>query len=191
MASILISRRVLACRLAMLPTGLVATARVWGASNSADYLKAQLADGLTHTSEAIHQEIMFKAERRAVYEALTNARQFDAITRLSDALALVTAPHAQPTSISPTMGGAFTLFGGYITGLNLELVPDERLIQAWRVGNWDAGAYSIAQFALVANGAGSKLVFDHGGFPQGAGKHLASGWHSHYWEPLAKFLSKN
>jgi hypothetical protein len=31
-------------------------------------------------------------------------------------------------------------------------------------------------------------VFDHMGFPKGAGKELASGWQEHYWDPLVKFL---
>ena len=176
--------------MAALPAAFCASTRVLGASNTVEISKAVDSDGLTHTAEAIHQEIAFKADRRKVYEALTNAKQFDAITRLSDAVALVTAPKAKPTSISRAVGGPFTLFGGYITGRNLELLPDERLVQVWRVGNWEAGDYSIARFVLVANGTETKLVFDHRGFPEGAGEHLAEGWHTHYWEPLAKFLSR-
>jgi activator of HSP90 ATPase len=64
------------------------------------------------------------------------------------------------------------------------------LVQAWRVGSWNAGDYSIVKFALVSDRAGTKLVFDHQGFPQGQGKHLAGGWHAHYWEPLKKFLAQ-
>jgi activator of HSP90 ATPase len=123
-----------------------------------------------------------------VYEALTVAAQFDAITRLSDAVTLITAPGAQVTAISPEVGGAFTLFGGYITGRHLEMLPGERLVQAWRAGRWNAGEYSVARFALAAQGTGCKLLLDHRGFPQGQGASLAYGWRVHYWEPLAKFL---
>src|SRR5579862_5172929 len=189
MAAALVSRRALALGLAALPTGFAAAALAAEPSGSMENSKPDAADGLTRTAEAIHQEISIKAERSAVYQALTDSKQFDAITRLSDAISLVTAPDAKPTSIGRAAGEAFTLFGGHITGWNLELVQDERLVQAWRVGNWKAGDYSIARFVLLADGAQTRLVFDHRGFPDGAGGHLASGWHTHYWDPLVKFLA--
>jgi len=95
----------------------------------------------------------------------------------------------KPTEISREVGGAFALFGGYITGRHIELVPNERIVQAWRVGSWDPGVYSIAKFVLAEQGSGTKIVFDHTGFPRGLGEHLAAGWKAHYWEPLEKFLA--
>jgi activator of HSP90 ATPase len=190
MRSTLMSRRTMTLGLAALPAALAPSAGGQNASDSIGSSKPIEADGLTRASEAIHQEIVLKAPRGAVYQALTNSKQFDALTRLSDAVSLVTAPHAKPTWISREVGGSFTLFGGYITGRQLEMVRDERLVQAWRVGSWHPGDYSIVKFVLVANGPESKLVFDHRGFPDGAGAHLADGWHTHYWDPLAKYLSK-
>jgi activator of HSP90 ATPase len=145
---------------------------------------------LSHTSESIHQEVRFKASRRQVYEALTSTSKFDALTRLSDGLSLLTAPGAKATTISRELGGPFTLFGGYITGRHLEMVPEELLVQAWRAGSWKAGDYSIVKFALNAEGSACKLVLDHRGFPEGQGKSLAYGWGVHYWEPLAKLLAQ-
>jgi activator of HSP90 ATPase len=112
------------------------------------------------------------------------------ITRLSDAAVLLDAAGAKPTSISTEVGGSFTLFGGYITGRNVEMQPNERLVQAWRTGSWKPGEYSVAAFHLTANGGKTTLDFDHRGFPDGNGAVLARGWHSHYWEPLAKFLAQ-
>lgn len=191
MPSTLISRRALAFGMAVLPAGLGIATRASGASSTMENSKPVDGDGLTHISETIHQEVTFKAPRRKVYEALTQAKHFDAITRLSDAVTLVTAPDANPTSISREAGGPFTLFGGYITGRNLELLRGERLVQVWRARSWDAGDYSIVKFVLVADGSGTKVVFDHRGFPEGEGAHLASGWHSHYWDPMTKFLSQS
>jgi activator of HSP90 ATPase len=95
----------------------------------------------------------------------------------------------KPAEISREMGGAFTLFGGYITGRHVELVPNERIVQAWRTGSWAPGVYSIAKFELVEQGSGTKIVFDHTGFPKGQAEVLASGWKAHYWEPIEKLLA--
>jgi activator of HSP90 ATPase len=145
-------------------------------------------DEISHAAESIHQEPVFKASRKRVYEALTDAKQFGKIVQLSGAMAGM-PPRAKPAEISSEAGGAFAIFGGYITGRHIELLPNERIVQAWRVGNWDPGVYSIAKFVLAEQGSGTKIIFDHTGFPKGDGEHLAEGWKSHYWEPLEKFLA--
>jgi activator of HSP90 ATPase len=144
---------------------------------------------ISHTAEAIHQEPFFKASRKRVYEALTDTSQFDKVIVLSGATKSLPPEFNQPTVISREVGGAFALFGGYIIGRNIELVPNDYIVQAWRVVRWEPGVYSIAKFVLEEQGAGTKIVFDHTGFPKGLGEHLASGWKEHYWEPLAKLLA--
>jgi uncharacterized protein YndB with AHSA1/START domain len=145
---------------------------------------------ISRTAESIHQEHVFKASRKRVYEALTEASQFNKVVLLSDAMKSGMAPGMRPTEISREVGGAFSLFGGYVTGRHLELVPNERIVQAWRAGSWNEGDYSIVKFQLVEQGAGTKMVFDHGGFPKGQAEHLAAGWKMNYWEPLEKFLAQ-
>jgi len=149
---------------------------------------AAAEEEISHSAEAIHQVAVFKASRTRVYEALTDAKQFDQVIQLSGAMKSM-APSSEPTVINSQEGGAFALFGGYITGRQIKLVPNARIVQAWRVGSWDPGVYSIAKFELADQDSGSKIVFDHTGFPKGMGEHLAAGWKMHYWEPLQKFLS--
>jgi activator of HSP90 ATPase len=147
------------------------------------------ADGeISHTEESIHQEVDFKANQKRIYEALTDTKQFDKVVQLSGAMQSMRLGSA-PTEISREVGGAFTLFGGHITGRHVELVPNQRIVQAWRAGNFPPGVYSIARFELVEQGSGTRIVFDHTGFPKGDAETLASGWKAHYWEPLAKLLA--
>jgi len=148
-------------------------------------------DGVSHTADAIHQEIVFKAIPKRVYQALTDTKQFDKIVELSGVRksGLLPPEANKPTQISLQAGGTFALFGGYITGRQLELVPNERIVQAWRAGSWGPGVYSIAKFVLVEEGPATRIVFDHAGFPKDDGKSLAAGWHKHYWGPLAKYLA--
>jgi activator of HSP90 ATPase len=145
-------------------------------------------DEISHTAESIHQEPVFKANRKRVYEALTDSKQFDKVIQLSGVMQTMHLGD-RPAEISREVGGAFTLFGGYITGRQVELVPNERIVQAWRTGGWAPGVYSIAKFELVEQGSGTKIVFDHTGFPKGEAKVLASGWNAHYWEPIEKLLA--
>lgn len=142
---------------------------------------------ISHTAEAIHQEVTFKASRKRLYDALTDVKQFDQVVRLSSAgMSLGNAP----TAISKDAGGNFLLFGGHIIGRHLELSPGERLVQAWRVVSWNPGIYSIVKFELSEQDGGAKLIFDHTGFPEGQGQHLADGWRANYWQPLEKYFAQ-
>ena len=151
--------------------------------------RAEAGEEISHTSEAIHQEPTFKANRKRVYGALTDAAQFQKVVAMSGAMSSADASSMKPAEISQQVGGAFSLFGGHILGRHVELAPNQRIVQAWRVADWDPGVYSIAKFELKDNGSGTKIIFDHTGFPGGQGRHLAEGWRVNYWEPLAKFLA--
>lgn len=145
---------------------------------------------ISHACETIHQTIVFKASRKRVYEALIDEEQFDKVIKMSAALQSEgKGLGTKPTKIERVAGGTFTLFGGHILGRHVELVPGERIVQAWRVATWEAGVYSIARFQFSDQGGDTKLVFDHTGFPNGLGEHLARGWRGNYWEPLAKVLA--
>jgi activator of HSP90 ATPase len=143
--------------------------------------------GISHRAASIHQEPVFPASRKRLYEALTDAEQFDQVVQLSGAMQGLKSK--VPTAIDAAPGGAFSLFGGYVSGRQIELAPDQLIVQAWRAGSWGAGLYSIVRFALVENGGGSKIIFDHVGFPNDQAEHLAAGWQANYWMPLAKLLS--
>ncbi len=125
---------------------------------------------------SIHYDIDFKATPQRIYTALLDAKQFAAFTGL-------------PAEIDATPGGAFSLFGGLILGRNIELVENQRIVQAWRPASWEAGVYSIVHFELKPRGTEASLAFDHTGFPAGLYDHLDAGWHSHYWEPMKKYLA--
>lgn len=123
----------------------------------------------------IHFDIDYKTTPERIYQVLLDAKQFQACSGL-------------PAEIDPKAGGWFKLFDGHIEGRIVELVPNQRVVQAWR-SSWPAGVYSIVRFELVPRGSGARIVFDHTGFPEGEREHLASGWEEHYWAPLHKYLN--
>ena len=144
--------------------------------------------GVSTTNAAIHQEVVFKASPARVYHALTDPREFDRIVVLSGAVKSM-ALASTPAEIGDAPGGSFALFGGYITGRQLELLQNTRIVQAWRSASWPPHIYSIARFELTEHPDGTKLLFDHTGFPNSDAASLATGWREHYWAPLAKVLS--
>jgi len=124
---------------------------------------------------SLHQEVDLKASPHRIYEILLDSKQFSAFS-------------GEPAEISREVGGAFSMFGKRIEGRNIELVPDQRIVQAWRPASWNPGDYSIVKFELKPEGSQTKLVLDHTGFHEGDFGHLDSGWRAHYWERLAKYL---
>src|ERR1700755_2562811 len=102
---------------------------------------------------SIHQEAIIDAAPERVYAVLTDGERFAAAT-------------GQPARLSDQEGEDFTLFGGRVEGRQIELVPGERVVQAWRFGGahpgaWDAGVYSLVRFTLTPEGESTKLVIDH------------------------------
>jgi uncharacterized protein YndB with AHSA1/START domain len=94
-----------------------------------------------------------------------------------------------PASISRKVGGASTCYGGHLSGVNLELVPSRRIVQAWRARDWPAGVYSIVSFALSRKaGGGTRISFTHVGVPASRFKAINGGWRTFYWEPLKAYL---
>jgi activator of HSP90 ATPase len=143
--------------------------------------RANYADSNKGTT--IHQEIVFKATPQQLYETLLSSAKFSACTKKSFDMF-----SANSATIEPTAGGTFSVFDGHIIGRTIELVPNQRIVQAWRVADWPAGLYSIVRFELKQQGAGTLLVFDHIGFPEGLKQHFATGWQQHYWDALTKYL---
>lgn len=120
--------------------------------------------------------VAFDATADRIFEVLTVSAQFAAMTGL-------------PAEIGTGPGAAFVCFGGMIEGRHLELIPNERIVQSWRIKTWAPGVYSIVRFELKPEAGGTRLEFEHVGFPLEHRAHLEPGWRIKYWEPLAKHLS--
>jgi len=164
-------RQVLAAMAAML--GTLATGSVVRAQMTP--MKETPATAANKDRTFLHQEIDYKATPQRIYEVLLDAKQFAAFSGMA-------------AEIDSKAGGAFSLFGGLVVGRNIELIPNQRIVQAWRPTHWDAGVYSIVKFEMKTQPSGTVVVLDHTGFPQGEFDALEQGWHGHYWDPLKKFL---
>jgi len=84
-------------------------------------------------TKTIRQSGTFKASPHAVYEILMDSKKHSVLA-------------GDEAKISRKVGGKFNV-GSYIEGVQLELVPDSKIVQTWRYEDWPKGHYSKATFA--------------------------------------------
>ena len=132
---------------------------------------------------SIHQEVVFPTSPERIYELLTDGEKFAAAT-------------GRPAELQAREGATFSLFGGFVEGRQLELIPGHRVVQAWRGKDWVPGLYSLVRFTISPESQGTKLTVDHEGYPDGQSplyptwhEHLATNWPVFYFEPFTKHLS--
>ncbi len=125
----------------------------------------------------IRHSVRFGAKPRVIYQLLMDSKKHSAFT-------------GAPAKIDPKVGGQFAAWGPHLRGINVELVKNKRIVQAWRAKNWPRGHYSIATFELRPARGGTALVFTHWGIPAANAKRINEGWKTHYWQPLKKALKR-
>jgi activator of HSP90 ATPase len=125
---------------------------------------------------AIHLEATFRVPAERIYELLTDGARFSTLVN-------------RRGRGGAAEGAWFSLFGDQLEGRQIELIRPERVVQAWRLSEWEQGVYSIVRFTLTQEGAGTRVVVDQDGYPANFHDALASNWRPMYFEPMAKHFS--
>jgi activator of HSP90 ATPase len=125
----------------------------------------------------IRQSVIIKAAPHDIYEALMDSKKHARFT-------------SGKASISRKVGGKFSAFDGYCEGVNLELVPDRKIMQTWRASDWPEGHYSRVTYALEEVAGGTRLTFTQTGVPEERYREISRGWQDYYWAPLKEMLEK-
>jgi activator of HSP90 ATPase len=128
-------------------------------------------------SKTIKQSVTFKASPHEVYETLMDEKKHAAFID-------------GEAKISRKVGGKFSIYGGEITGVNIELVPDKKIVQSWRYNDWEADEYSTATFALEDVNGNTHLTFTQTGVPDDKYEDIKQGWRDYYWTPMKEVLDK-
>ena len=126
-------------------------------------------------TRTIKQSVTFKTSAHEVYEALMDSRKHSEFT-------------GSKCSISRKVGGKFSAYDGYNEGINLELVPDKKIVQSWRGSDWPEGHYSQATFSLDEAGGLTNLTFLQAEVPEEFYDDIYQGWHDYYWQPMKDML---
>ncbi len=101
-----------------------------------------------------------------------------------------TAMTGAPTEMDATVGGAFSGFGGMLSAVNLELVPNKRIVQMWRAGDWPAGHHSTVTYELSPSADGTTMAFTQTGIPDAQFHDISHGWQEHYWDKMTAATAK-
>ncbi len=95
------------------------------------------------------------------------------------------------TKIRPKLGARFTASDGYITGENIELEEDKRILQSWRTSDFPEGADdSLLEIIFDDVKQGCKLTIIHWNIPEGQHNMYSDGWKEYYFKPMKTYFSK-
>ena len=89
---------------------------------------------------------------------------------------------------SNKVGGFFTAWDGYISGKNVELVENKKIVQTWRTTEFeDNDEDSILTIEMNKVPEGTELILSHSNIPQGQTQY-EQGWVDHYFKPMKVFF---
>jgi uncharacterized protein YndB with AHSA1/START domain len=122
--------------------------------------------------KTIKHKVRFDAPPKEIYGLLADSRKRTEVT-------------GRKAVIGKKVGDAFSTDAGKVTGVNVDLVPGRRLVQAWRRNDFPEGVYSMAAITLAPTPkGGTELVLTHRGVP----KHLLDDtedyWRRNYWSRM-------
>ena len=122
--------------------------------------------------KTIKHKVRFKVPPTTVYDLLADSRKRTEVT-------------GREALMSDEVGGKFSTDAGQVTGVNVDLVPGRRLVQAWRRQDFPEGIYSMAAITLaVTPRGGTELVLTHRGVPKHLLDEIEDYWRLVYWAPM-------
>lgn len=91
-----------------------------------------------------------------------------------------------PAEMSVEPGSEFSLWNGDITGKNLELAENEKIVQQWYFG--DQEEPSIVTMKLHPHTKGTSLELSHTNIPDQDYDDFVTGWNQEYFAGLIDFF---
>src|SRR5262245_43938174 len=128
--------------------------------------------------KTIKQRTLIPAPPKKVYEAIANARLQAEVT-------------GAKTTGAARVGGRFTAWDGYITGVHRTLTLGRRIVQDWQTAEWPADAGpSRLELTFKAVKSGTELQMIHSNVPAEQAESYRQGWIDHYWTPLQNYFTR-
>jgi activator of HSP90 ATPase len=129
-------------------------------------------------AKTIHSVGTFPASPKLLFDIFMTSRLHAAAT-------------GAPGTISPKVGGSFSLFGGALKGKTIHLVKNKLVVQTWRSSAFkstDPDSILVIRFSGDAKRGRMELV--HVNVPDHDAKGVTDGWRSYYWNNWAQYLKR-
>lgn len=131
---------------------------------------------MAQRTRTITQTVVVPGKPADVFKALVNPRVHAAFTGAA-------------ATGSARVGGRFTAWDGYISGVNRVVEPGRRLVQEWQTTEWpDGAAPSRVEFVFRAVKGGTRIRMVHAHVPAEQADSYRQGWIDYYWEPLKAYF---
>ena len=128
--------------------------------------------------KTIKQRVKFNAPPATVYDLLADSKKHSAVT-------------GRKATISRKIGGPFSVSGNDVSGINVDLVPGQRIVQAWRHRRFPEGIFSMAAVTLTpATDGRTELVLTHRGVPKDLIPEIKLAWREQYWSRIKAYLAQ-
>jgi activator of HSP90 ATPase len=129
------------------------------------------------TQESIRMSAVLQATPARIYAAWLSSKGHTAMTE-------------SPATASARLGGKFTAWDGYISGKNLELERDKRIVQSWRSTEFPKEAPDSRLEVIIEETArGTRITLKHTGIPRGQASGYRQGWKDYYFEPMRRHFA--
>jgi activator of HSP90 ATPase len=113
------------------------------------------------------------AEPEEVFYALTNPFTIELWT-------------GYPAIMDTDIGTEFSLWEGDITGKNLEIITNKKIVQEWYFG--DQSEKSIVTLKIFENKKGTQLEVIHENIPDEDFENIVEGWNEYYIGAIIEFF---
>jgi activator of HSP90 ATPase len=113
------------------------------------------------------------AEPKDVYNALTNKNMLEIWT-------------GEDAVMEPEANTEFSLWGGSISGVNLEFEENRKIVQQWFFGEQDEP--SIVTIFLHPDKKGTSVELRHTNIPDDAYENISEGWDEDYFGALRELF---
>ncbi len=88
------------------------------------------------------------------------------------------------------VGASFSVWDDYISGRNLELVSEQKIVQSWRTLDFkENDKDSIVEIELRSIENGCELTLTHSSIPENQ-PNYQEGWVENYFKPMEDFFDK-
>lgn len=118
-------------------------------------------------------ELKIAAEPEEVFTALTNPFQIELWS-------------GYPADMKAEKGYVFSLWEGDICGVNIEVIPNKKLVQEWFFGEHEKN--SIVTLTLKKEGNATCVRLTHTDIPDEVEEEIVEGWKNYYLGSLKDML---